>query len=115
MIPTLLTLLLATPPNAFEFTVDARIKVAVECDSPRLTILHIRDWHFVDKERFALDVRDESEAELSDDGIDDLFEEHRATIAKVQKQHKQLIQKLVKGLKIKQVFQEGLAAEQLPV
>jgi hypothetical protein len=114
MIPTLLTLILATPPNAFVFPPDVTVKVAVECDSPKLTIIHIRDWHFVDKERFTLDVRDESESELSDDDINELFEEHRATVAKVQKRQKRLIKNLVKGLEIKQVFQEGLTAEQLP-
>lgn len=114
MIATLLTLILATPPNAFEFPADVRIKIAVECESPKLTIIHIRDWHFVDKERFTLDVRDESEAELSDADVDALFEEHQATVAVIQRQQKQLIQKLVNGLKIKQVFQEGLTAEQLP-
>jgi len=111
MIPTLLTLILATPPNAFEFPANVRIKVAVECDSPKLTILHIRDWHFVDKERFALDVRDESEAELSDADVNELFEEHRTVVAEVQKQQR----KLIRSLRAKQVFHEGLTAEQMPL
>jgi hypothetical protein len=90
-------------------------KIAVECDSTRLTIIHIQDWHFVDNARFTLDVRDESEFELSDADVDELFEEHRATVAVIQRQQKQLMQKPVNGLKIKQVFQEGLTSEQLPV
>ncbi len=73
MIPTLFTLILATPPSAFVFPPDVSVKVAVECKTLKLTIIHIRDWHFVDKKRFALDVRDESDKPLSDAEVDELF------------------------------------------
>jgi hypothetical protein len=39
----------------------------VKCDAPKLTIIHVRDWHFIERRTFALDVRDESDETLSDE------------------------------------------------
>jgi hypothetical protein len=85
MITAVLSLLLADLPDLKSRRDVASVKVAVECDNPRLTIIHIRDWHFVDEERFTLDVRDESDTELSDDEVSTLFAEHRVTVETVQK------------------------------
>ena len=109
MVSTLLILLVSAPPADLKIPQDVRAKVAVECQSPKLTIIHIRDWHFVDKKRFTLDVRDESDKPLSDNEIDELFEEHRTVVAEIQKQQK----KLIRMLGAKQIFHEGLTAKQL--
>lgn len=69
MITAVLSLLLADLPNLKSHKDVASVKVAVECDDPKQTIIHIRDWHLVDEERFTLDVRDESDTELSDDEV----------------------------------------------
>lgn len=46
------------------------------------------------KNTFAIDLRDESDEQLSDDEVNKLFEENQAAVALVQKQQKQLIRKL---------------------
>lgn len=92
----------------------ASVKVAVECDAPKLTIIHIRDWHFVDEERFTLDVRDESDTDLSDDEVSTLFVEHRVTVEAVQKQQRRVLRALLKKHEIEQVFHEGFTDAELP-
>ena len=114
MITAVLSLLLADLPNLRSLPGVESVEVVVECKSPRLTIIHVRDWHFVDKQSFALDVRDTSEKPLSDAEIDDLHEDHRTTVAAVQKQQRRLMLSLVKRHGIRRVFHEGLVAEQLP-
>jgi hypothetical protein len=111
MITALIACLLPDIPAELKALPDvASVRVAVECAEPSLTIIHVRDWHFVEKKSFAIDVRDVSDEELSDDEVDELFDEHRAAVAGVQKQQMRLIRKLG----IKQVFKEGFAAEDLP-
>lgn len=116
MTTVLISILLAdAQPGLLQSHPDvARVEVTVQCESPRLTIVHVRDWHFVGKQSFALDVRDESEKPLSDAGIDVLHQEHRRTVAVVQKQQRRVMQALVKQHGIRQVYQEGLTAEELP-
>lgn len=110
----LITLLLTAPPHLPPLPVVASVKTVVQCDEPKLTIIHVRDWHFVDRERFAIDVRDESDTELTDADVAELFEGHRVAVEVIQKQQKRVLRKLVKKLKIKQVYHEGFTAEQLP-
>jgi hypothetical protein len=40
------------------------VKVAVECDNPELTIVHIRDWHFIEYAEFEADVEGKIAPEL---------------------------------------------------
>jgi len=114
MITAVLSLLLADLPDLKSHRDVASVKVAVECDNPRLTIIHIRDWHFVDEERFTLDVRDESDTKLSDDEVSTLFAEHRVTVETVQKQQSRVVRALIKKHGVKQVFQEGFTDAELP-
>jgi hypothetical protein len=114
MISTLLTLFLTAPPNLPSLPDVASVKTVIQCDNPKLTLIHVRDWHFVDRERFAIDVRDESDTELTDADVAELFEGHRVAVEVIQKQQKRVLRKLVKKLKIKQVYHEGFTAEQLP-
>jgi hypothetical protein len=116
MITSVLSLLLAGLPDLKSHNGVASMKVAVECDDSRLTIIHIRDWHFVDKERFTVDVRDESDTEISDDEVSTLFAEHRAIVETVQKQQSRVLRAQLKkhGVKLKQVFHEGFTDVELP-
>jgi hypothetical protein len=114
MITAVLSLLLADLPDLKSHPDVASVKVAVECDNPEFTIIHIRDWHFVDEERFTLDVRDESDTELSDDEVSTLFAEHRVTVETVQKQQTRVLRALIRKNGVKQVFHEGFTAAGLP-
>jgi hypothetical protein len=48
----------------------ASAKVAVKCDAPKLTIIHVRDEHFIERMTFALDVQNASGESLTDDEVD---------------------------------------------
>ena len=113
MSTTVICLLLSNLPDLQSLPGVASAKVAVKCDDPKLTIIHVRDWHFVDRQSFALDVQDASDEPLTDDEVDTLFAEHRETVAAIQKQQMRVMLALVKQAGIKQVFQEGLVAEEL--
>jgi len=114
MFDILIACLLSDLPDLQSLPGVASATVAVECDSPKLTIIHIRDWHFIERQSFALDVQDASGEPLTDDEVDKLLAEHRETVATIQKQQRRLILALIKQLGVKQVFQEGLFVEQLP-
>ena len=114
MLELLITCLLSDLFNLESVPGVALVEVAVKCDDPMLTIIHIRDWHIVDEERFTLDVRDESDTELSDDDVSTLFAEHRVTVETVQKQQKRVLRALIKKYGVDQVFHEGFTDAELP-
>ena len=114
MLELLIACLMSDLPELEGLPGVASVKIAVECDDPRLTIIHIRDWHFVDEERLTLDVRDESDTELSDDEVSTLFAEHRVTVETVQKQQTRVLRALIRKNGVKQVFHEGFTDAELP-
>jgi len=59
MFELLLATLLSDAPNLESFPGVESVKVAVECENPTLTIVHIRDWHFIEYAEFKADVEDE--------------------------------------------------------
>jgi len=68
----------------------------------------------LDEERFTLDVRFESDTELSDDEVSTLFVEHRLTVEAVQKQQSRVLRALLKKTGVNQVFNEGSTDAELP-
>ena len=114
MTTTVLLLLLADLPDLQAMPGVASVKVTVACNDPKQTIIHVRDWHFVEKKSFIVDVRDESDEDLADAEVDELFEQHRRDVAAVQKQQLRFLRALIPKLGIKQVFHESFGAEELP-
>ena len=51
------------------------VKVAVQADKPTHRIIHLRDWHFVPRDLFAIDVKHAASRPLSEEVIDRLYEE----------------------------------------
>lgn len=71
-------------------------------NQPAHRIIHIADWHFVEKKAFAADLGS------SDDEIDALYEQHFDDVAAIQDQQIELLRALIRaGLKI--IHIEGLA------
>ena len=52
-----------------------RVEVGVQADQPTCRIVHLRDWHFVPKDLYALDMKTATGRELTDDEIDRLHRE----------------------------------------
>jgi len=114
MLELLIACLMSDLPELEGLPGVASVKIAVECDDPTLTIIHIRDWHFVDEERFTLDLRDESDTELADDEVSTLLAEHRVTVEDVQNQQTRVLRALIWKIGVKQVFHEGFTDAELP-
>jgi hypothetical protein len=66
-------------------------------------IVHIRDWHYVPKEAFAIDT------DLKGEELDRAYEQHLRTVEGVQKAQKRLL----KG--IKEVYVEGICERDMPI
>ena len=114
MFELLIACLLSDLPELERLPGVRSVKVVVECDAPKLTIIHVRDWHLVAEAKFAIDVRDESDKPLSDSEVAALFEQHRKDVAAVQKQQRRVLRRLLPHLGIRQVFHEGFSADELP-
>ncbi|MEK6238261.1 MAG: hypothetical protein N2C14_26395, partial [Planctomycetales bacterium] len=54
--------------------------------APKTRIIHILDWHFVPKDDFAADLRSESDDPISDDEMDDLYDEFLDEVEAVQEE-----------------------------
>lgn len=74
-------------------------------------IVHILNWHFVPQDVFAVDIRDQSEKPVSDDEIDELYEEFLSEVEAVQKEQMEVLRHLVKHNGLKKVYLEGLTAK----
>jgi hypothetical protein len=77
-------------------------------------IIHVLNWHFVPKESFAVDLRDQSDKPISDDEIDRHYEEFLNTVEKVQREQIKLLRELIKKHKLKHIYLEGFSKEELP-
>jgi hypothetical protein len=63
MFEFLLACVMTELPNLKTLSGVESAKVVVECDDPKLTIVHIRDWHFIEYAEFKADVEDEVRAD----------------------------------------------------
>src|SRR5208283_4725144 len=77
-------------------------------------IVHLRDWHFVPKDLYALDMRDSHGRTLSTDEIDRLHEELLLEVEAVQLEQMSLLRCLIRHHGLRTVFCEGLTKNDLP-
>lgn len=109
MFSTLLTLLITAPPNLANHPDVESVKVAVECDEPRLTIIHIRDWHFLDYDTFKADSEN-----LSPDKLRQQYRKFAKDVEAIQDRQERVLQSLVKAGHT-DVWGEGLTPPLEPV
>ena len=66
--------------------IDGVAKVDIRLTAPRVahTIIHLRDWHFVHRVDFVVDMQKEYGRELTPADIDRLYAEHLAQVEIVQ-------------------------------
>lgn len=66
MFELILTCLLTDLPELKELPGVESVKIDVDREAPQLTIIHVRDWHFIEYAEFKADVEDEVAADLID-------------------------------------------------
>jgi hypothetical protein len=74
-------------------------------DTPtRHRIVHFKDWHFIPRDVFAADVRDQAEEPVSEAQIDDLYEGFLSEVEAVQAEQKAVLRCLIKHHGLHSVF-----------
>ena len=90
-----------------------QVDVSVAADKPTSRIIHLRDWHYVPKELYALDMKSAHGREPTDDEIDRLHEELLLEVELVQVEQMAVLRCLVKHHGLKKVFSEGFSPKEL--
>jgi hypothetical protein len=91
-----------------------QVEVAVQAQDPKHRIVHLRDWHFVPKDLYALDLRDSAGRVLAVEEMDRLHEELCLEIETVQLEQMALLRCLVRHHGLKRIFCEGLTPKDMP-
>lgn len=86
----------------------AEVEVLVRAPKPTHRIIHLRDWHYVPRELFALDARQQAGRPLSDEDVDKLHRKQLLGIELVQLEQTTILRCLVKHHGLKRVLSEGL-------
>ena len=76
----------------------------------RRQIIHLLNWHFVEREPFIADLSDVAGRRLSDAEADEHWTSFLQEVEAVQAQQRVLFRELVRSHGLKQVFLEGLAS-----
>jgi hypothetical protein len=89
----------------------AQVEVLVPAKNPTRRIVHIRDWHSVPKDLYAIDMANAFKRPLSQEEIDLLHQELLLEVELVQLEQVSLLRCLVKHHGLRKVFSEGLTRE----
>lgn len=82
-----------------------------QVSKPTHRIIHLRDWHFISKELFAIDHRDEA---LTDEELDERYHEFLKQVDSVQLEQMTLLRTLIQQHGLKRLFCEGLTSKDMP-
>jgi hypothetical protein len=91
-----------------------QVEIGVAAKKPTSRIVHLRDYHFVSKELYALDMKQAQGRELTTEEIDRLHQELLLEVELVQIEQMAVLRCLIKHHGLNKVFSEGLAAKDLP-
>ena len=89
------------------------VDVAVAAAKPMCRIVHLRDYHFVPKELYTIDVKQAHGREFTTDEINRLHQEVLLEVELVQLEQMALLRCLIKHHGLKKVFSEGFSPGEL--
>lgn len=90
-----------------------QVEVAVMAAKPKSRIIHLRDWHFIPWELFALDMKEVHGRNLADDEIDRLYQEFLLEVELVQIEQMAVLRCLIHHHGLKRVHSEGFSPNEL--
>lgn len=90
------------------------VEVTVTAEKPRARIVHLLNWHFVDRDAYAVDLRSVSAEPLTEEEIDREYEEFLASVETVQQEQMAVLRSLVRDHGLRVVYLEGLTAKDAP-
>jgi hypothetical protein len=88
-----------------------QVEITVIANHPTHRLIHLRNWHFVPKYLYAIDLKSAHGRELSDQEIDDLYQELLLEVEAVQLEQMALLRCLIKYHGLKRIYCEGLTAK----
>ena len=88
----------------------ATVECARLASTPKRRIIHIRDWHVVSKERFAIELKADGSG-LNADELDRRFQEFLLEVELVQLEQMAVIRCLIEHHGLKRVYAEGFTPE----
>jgi hypothetical protein len=91
----------------------AQVEVCLKAEKPTSRIIHLRDWHFVPKELYALDMKQAHGRELTTEEIDRLHQELLLEVELIQLEQMAVLRCLIKYHGLKKVFSEGFSPGEL--
>jgi hypothetical protein len=91
-----------------------QVEAGVQTGKPTHRIVHLRDWHFVPKNLYAIDMKNAAGRELSDEEIDRLHQELLLEVQAVQLEQMALLRCLIQHHGLKRICAEGLTTNDLP-
>lgn len=104
--------LLGTPADALRHLPGVgEVEILVAAPRPTRRIVHVRDWHFVPRDLYALDLRQAAGRQLDDREIDDRFRELLREVDAVQQDQEQILTALATRDGQRRVLAEGLTPE----
>ena len=78
---------------------------------PSHRIIHLRDWHYISRDLFAIDHREEA---LTDEELDEHYHEFLKQVDSVQLEQMTLLRTLIPHHGLKRLFCEGLTSRDMP-
>jgi hypothetical protein len=88
------------------------VEVLVPCPSPTVRLVHIRDWHFVDKDLLIADLKTTTKKDLSDAEADELYAKHLNDVTEITIEQERILSALIER-DLTAVFAEGLTYKNL--
>lgn len=89
----------------------SEVEVLVAVARPTRRIIHVRDWHYVPRDLYALDLRQAAGRQLDDREVDDRFQELIREVDAVQRDQEQILTALSRRHGQRRVLAEGLTPE----
>jgi hypothetical protein len=86
-----------------------QVEAGVTSRKPNSRIVHLRDWHFVPKDLYAIDMKQVHGRELTPEEIDRLHQELLLEVELVQFEQMALLRSLIKYHGLKVVYAEGFS------
>lgn len=90
-----------------------QVDVSVTAKNPTRRIVHLRDYHFVSKELYALDMRQAHGRELTAEETDQIHHELLLEVELVQLEQMAVLRCLITHHGLKKVFSEGFSPDEL--
>jgi hypothetical protein len=91
-----------------------QVELGVPAEKPMHRIVHLRDWHFVPKNLYAIDIMNAAGREVSGEEIDRLHQELLLEVEAVQLEQMALLRCLIRHHGLKRIYCEGLTTNDLP-